>query len=43
LIAATTPTINQLCDKVLATPGVSAIAKASIDELRGSLDTLSRG
>jgi hypothetical protein len=43
LIAAATPTINQMCDKVLATPGVGAIAKPSIDELRGSLDTLSRG
>jgi Bacterial protein of unknown function (DUF937) len=43
LIVAATPTINQMCDKVLATPGVGAIAKPSIDELRGSLDTLSRG
>jgi len=43
LIAAATPTINQMCDKVLATPEVGAIAKPSIDELRGSLDTLSRG
>jgi hypothetical protein len=42
LIAAATPAINQMFDKVLATPGVGAIAKSSIDELRGSLDTLSR-
>ena len=42
LIAAATPTINQMCDKVLATPGVGGIAKPTIDELRGRLDTLSR-
>ncbi len=42
LIAAATPTINQMCDKVLATPGVGDIAKPAIDELRGKLDTLSR-
>jgi hypothetical protein len=42
LIAAATPAINQMCDKVLATPGVGDIAKPAIDELRGKLDTLSR-
>ena len=42
LIAAATPTINQMCDKVLATPGVGDIAKPAIDELRGKLDALSR-
>jgi hypothetical protein len=42
LIAAATPAINQMCDKVLATPGVGDIAKPAIDELRGRLDTLSR-
>jgi hypothetical protein len=42
LIAAATPTINQMCDKVLATPGVGDIAKPTIDELRVKLDTLSR-
>jgi Bacterial protein of unknown function (DUF937) len=42
LIAAATPTINQMCDKVLATPGVGDIAKPAIDELRGRLETLSR-
>ena len=42
LIAAARPTINQMCDKVLATPGVGDIAKPAIDELRGKLDTLSR-
>jgi hypothetical protein len=42
LIAAATPAINQMCDKVLATPGVADIAKPTIDELRERLDTLSR-
>jgi hypothetical protein len=42
LIAAATPAINQMCDKVLATPGVGDITKPAIDELRGRLDTLSR-
>jgi len=42
LIAVATPTINQMCDKVLATPGVGGIAKPAIDELRGKLDALSR-
>jgi hypothetical protein len=42
LIAAATPTINQMCDKVLATPGVGDVARPAIDELRGRLDMLSR-
>jgi hypothetical protein len=42
LITAAMPTINAMCDKALATPGVGAIAKPTIDELRGKLDTLSR-
>jgi hypothetical protein len=42
LIAAAMPTMNQLCDKVLAIPGVGGIAKPAIDELRGKLDTLAR-
>ena len=42
LVAAATPTINQMCEKVLATPGVGDIAKPAIDELRVKLDTLSR-
>jgi len=41
-IAAAMPAINQMCDKVLATPGVGDIAKPAITELRGQLDTLSR-
>lgn len=42
LIVAATPTINQMCDKVLATPGAGAIAKPAIDELRSKLDALAR-
>lgn len=42
LIVAATPAINQLCDKVLATPGAGAISKPAIDELRGKLDVLAR-
>ncbi|WP_454625005.1 DUF937 domain-containing protein [Bradyrhizobium cenepequi] len=42
LIVAATPTINQMCDKVLATPGAGDIAKPAIDELRGKLDALVR-
>jgi hypothetical protein len=42
LIAAATPTIYQLCDKVVAMPGVGGIAKPAIDDLRTRLDTLTR-
>jgi Bacterial protein of unknown function (DUF937) len=42
LIAAAKPTINEMCDKALAIPGVEGIAKPAIDELRGKLDTLAR-
>ena len=42
MIAAAMPAINQMCDKVLATPAVGDIAKPTIDELRGRLQTLSR-
>jgi hypothetical protein len=42
LIVAATPAINQMCDKVLAAPGVGAVAKPAIDELRGKLEALSR-
>lgn len=36
------PTITQLCDKALATPGVRDIVKPAIDELRVKLDSLAR-
>jgi hypothetical protein len=42
LIVTATPAINELCEKVLATPGVGAIAKPTIDGLRSKLDTLAR-
>ena len=42
LIVAATPAINQMCDRVLATPGAGAVAKPAIDDLRGKLDALAR-
>ncbi len=42
LIASARPSIDQMCDKVLASPGVAGVAKPAIDELRRRLDTLSR-
>ena len=42
LIVVATPTVNQMCDKVLVTPGAGDIAKPAIDELRGKLDALAR-
>jgi Bacterial protein of unknown function (DUF937) len=42
MITAAMPAINQMCDKVLATPGAGDIAKPAITELRGRLDALSR-
>lgn len=42
LVVAATPAINQMCDKVLATPGAGVIAKPAIEELRGKLDALAR-
>lgn len=41
-IAAATPAINQMCDKVMAAPGVSDVAKPAIDDLRARLDALAR-
>jgi len=42
LIAAATPTIYRLCDKVVAMPGVGDVAKPAVDEVRTLLDTLTR-
>jgi hypothetical protein len=42
LIIAATPAINQMCDKVLATPGAAAIAKPAIDDLRAKLEALAK-
>jgi hypothetical protein len=42
LIAAATPAINQMCEKVLATPA-GTVAKPAIDNLRVRLDALAKG
>jgi Bacterial protein of unknown function (DUF937) len=42
LIVAATPAINQMCDKVMATPAVGPIAKPAIDNLRAKLDALAK-
>jgi hypothetical protein len=42
LIVVATPSINQMCDKIIATPGAGPIAKPTIDDLRAKLDSLSR-
>jgi hypothetical protein len=42
LIVAARPTINQMCDKVLSTPGVAPLAKPAIDDLQAKLDALAR-
>jgi hypothetical protein len=41
-VAAATSSIDQMCDKVTAIPGIGAVAKLAIDDLRGKLDALSR-
>jgi hypothetical protein len=42
LIVVVRPSINQMCDKVIATPGVGAVAKPAIDDLQARLEALSR-
>jgi hypothetical protein len=42
LIVAATPAIDQMCNTVLAMPGVGPVAKPAIDDLRAKLDALSR-
>ncbi len=37
-----TPAFNQLCERVLAIPGVAAVAKPLIDSMRTKLDAISR-
>jgi len=34
------PTVNQLCDKVLAIPGVAEVLKPSVDTLKAKLTAL---
>jgi hypothetical protein len=40
-IAATRPALDQLFDKALAIPGVSALIKPTVDSVRAELNTLS--
>ena len=42
LIVVVTPAIYQMCDKVMATPGVGPVAKPAIDDLRARLDSLAK-
>ena len=42
MIVLATPSINQMCEKVLATPGVGPVAKPAIDDLRTKLDSLAK-
>jgi len=42
MIVLVTPSINQMCDKVLATPAVGPVAKPAIDDLRAKLDSLAK-
>ena len=42
LIVVATPAINQMCDKVMATPAVGPVAKPAIDNLRAKLDALAK-
>jgi len=41
-VAAATPAINQMSDKVLAVPGAATVAKPAIDNLRAKLDALAK-
>jgi hypothetical protein len=42
LVKAAMPAITNLCDKVLAMPGASTVAKPAIDQIRTQLDTLAK-
>jgi Bacterial protein of unknown function (DUF937) len=42
LIVVAGPSIHQMCDKVLAIPGVGPVAKPAIDDLQARLDALAR-
>jgi hypothetical protein len=42
MIVLVTPSINQMCDKALATPGVGPVAKPAIDDLKAKLDSLTK-
>jgi hypothetical protein len=42
LVAAARPSIEDLFKKVLAIPGVEALAKPTVDQLRATLDDLAK-
>jgi hypothetical protein len=42
LIVLVTPTVKEMCDKVMATPGAGPVAKPAIDDLRAKMDSLSQ-
>jgi hypothetical protein len=42
MIVLVTPSVKEMCDKVMATPGVGPIAKPAIDDLRAKMDSLAR-
>ncbi|WP_024519023.1 DUF937 domain-containing protein [Bradyrhizobium sp. Tv2a-2] len=42
MIVLVTPSVKEMCDKVMATPGVGPIAKPAIDDLRAKMDSLSQ-
>lgn len=42
MIVLVTPTVKEMCDKVMATPGVGPIAKPAIDDLQAKMDSLAR-
>jgi hypothetical protein len=42
LIVVVRPSIDQMCDKVMATPDVAPVAKPAIDGLKERLDSLSQ-
>ena len=41
-LASIRPNLDQLLDKVLAIPGVGAVIKPVVDEIRAKLDTLTK-
>lgn len=42
MIVLVTPSVKEMCDKVMATPDVGPVAKPAIDDLRAKMDSLAR-
>ena len=42
MIVLVTPSVNEMCDKVMATPGAGPVAKPAIDDIRAKMDSLGR-